>query len=92
MCSVNKNNVTVLPPSDCSDTHSNSQLKPGANESQKTRNKKQNSLAYSRFNVCITPKQNKHCLIRESRFSGICAKHPINSISEVTWLCTWFPN
>ena len=66
-------------------------LKPGANESQKTRNKKQNGLAYSRFIVCVIPKQKKHCLIRESCFSGTCAKQPINNISEVTWLCTWFP-
>ena len=32
----------------------------------------------------------KHCLIRESCLSGICAKQPINNITEVTWLCTWF--
>ena len=66
-------------------------LKPEANESQKTRNKKQNGLAHSRFIVCVTPKQNKNCLIRESCLSGTCAKQPINNISEVTWLSTWFP-
>ena len=37
-------------------------LKPGANESQKTQNKKQNGLAHSRFIVCITPKQKKALL------------------------------
>ena len=66
-------------------------LKPGANESQKTCNKKQNGLAHSRFIVCVTLKQKKHCLIRQSCLNGICAKQPINNISEVTWLCTWFP-
>ena len=32
-------------------------LKPGATESQKTRNKKQNGLVHSQFIVCVTPKQ-----------------------------------
>ena len=68
-----------------------SALRAATNESQKTRNKKQNGLAHSRFIVCVTPKQKKHCLIRESCLSGTCAKQPINNISEVTWLCTWFP-
>ena len=35
-------------------------LKPGANESQKTINKKQNGLAHLRFIVCVTPKQTKN--------------------------------
>ena len=35
-------------------------IKPGANESQKTRNKKQNGLAHSRFIVCVTPEQKKN--------------------------------
>ena len=35
-------------------------VKPGANESQKTRNKKQNGLPHSRFIVCVTPKQKKN--------------------------------
>ena len=30
--------------------------------------KKQNGLAHLRFLVCVTPKQKKHCLIRESSF------------------------
>ena len=34
-------------------------VKPGGNESQKTRNKKQNGLAHSRFIVYVTPKQKK---------------------------------
>ena len=59
---------------------------------QETRNKKQNGLAHSRFIVCVTPKQTKkHCLIRESSFSGACAKEPIDNLSQVTWLCTWLP-
>ena len=70
--------------------HEQVSVKPGANESQKTRNKKQNGLAHSRFNVCVTPKQKKHSLIRESCLSGTCAKQPINNVSEVTWLCTLF--
>ena len=37
-------------------------LKPGANESQKTINKKQNGLAHSRFIVCVTPKEKKTLL------------------------------
>ena len=40
-------------------------LRAATNESQKTRNKKQNGLAHLRFLVCVTPKQNKsakwHC-------------------------------
>ena len=34
-------------------------IRAAANESQKTRNKKQNCLAHSRFIVCVTPKQRK---------------------------------
>ena len=66
-------------------------LRAATDESQKTRNKKQNGLAHLRFIVCVTPKQKKHCLIRESSFSGACAKEPINNLSQVTWLCTWLP-
>ena len=58
-------------------------------KNQETRNKRQNGLAHSRFIVCVTPNQEKHCLIRESCLNGTCAKQPINNISEVTWLCTW---
>ena len=72
------------------DCNTNRTVRAGANESKKTRNKKQNGLAHSRFIVCVTPKQKKHCLIQESCLSGTCAKQPINNISEVTWLCTWF--
>ena len=43
-------------------------FRAAANESQKTRNKKQNGLAHLQFIVCVTPKQKKHCLIRESSF------------------------
>ena len=32
-------------------------LRAATKESQKTRNKKQNGLAHSRFIVCVTPKQ-----------------------------------
>ena len=35
-------------------------VRAGANESQKTRNKKQNGLAHLRFLVCVTPKQKKN--------------------------------
>ena len=67
-------------------------LKPGANESQK--NTKQATKRFSTFAVYRlhhSETTKKHCLIRESCFSGTCAKQPINNISEVTWLCTWFP-
>ena len=55
-------------------THPNEQIiRAATNESQKTRNKKQNGLAHSRFIVCVTPKQKKHCLIRESSFQrNVC--------------------
>ena len=39
---------------------------------QESRIKKQNGLAQLRFFACVTPKQKKHCLIREIKFS---AKH-----------------
>ena len=35
-------------------------LRAATDESQKTRNKKQNGLAHSRFIVCVTPKQKKN--------------------------------
>ena len=35
-------------------------VRAAANESQKTRNKKQNGLAHLRFPVCVTPKQKKN--------------------------------
>ena len=63
-------------------------LRAAANESQKTRNKKQIGLAYLQFLVCVIPKQKKHCLIREF-FSETSVKQPINNLSQVTWLCTW---
>ena len=63
---------------------------PGANESQKTRNKKQNALAHSQFIICVTPKQKKNIPSFENHvFSRKCAKQPINNLSPVTWLCTW---
>ena len=37
-------------------------FRASANESQKTRNKKQNGLAHSRFIVCVTQKQKKTLL------------------------------
>ena len=43
-------------------------LRAATNESKKTRNKKQNGLAHLQCLVCVTPKQKKHCLIRESSF------------------------
>ena len=42
-------------------------LRAATDESQKTRNKKQNGLAHLRFLVCVTPKQKKHCLIRDAK-------------------------
>ena len=38
------------------------QVRAAANESQKTRNKKQKGLAHSQFIVCVTPKQRKTLL------------------------------
>ena len=72
--------------------HALCQLKPGANESKK--NTKQKTKWFSTYTVyrlrrSETKKQQR--LIRKSCFSGTCAKQPINNISEVTWLCTWFP-
>ena len=65
-------------------------FKPDANESPKTRNKKQNGLAHSRFIFFVTSKPKK--ILLDSRIMlRTCAKQPINNISEVTWLCTWFP-
>ena len=68
-------------------------LNPDANESKKTRNKKQETKRFSTFAVYRLrhSETKKHCLNRESCLSGTCAKQPINNISEVTWLCTWFP-
>ena len=67
-------------------------VKAAANESQKTRNKKQETKRFSTFAVYRlrhSETKKKHCLIRESCLNGTCAKQPINNISEVTWLCTW---
>ena len=58
-------------------------LRAAANESQKTRNKKQNGLAHSRFIVCVSPKQKKHCLIRGSGFKrNMCETANQQSISS----------
>ena len=58
-------------------------LRAAANESQKTRNKRQNGLAHSRFIVCVTPNQEKHCLIRESCFQrNMCETANQQSISS----------
>ena len=60
----------------------------------KTRNKKQGTKRFSTFAVSRlrhSETKKNHCLIRESCLNGTCAKQPINNISEVTWLCTWFP-
>ena len=38
-------------------------LRAATNESQKTRNKKQNGLAHLRFLVCVTPKQQQKKLL-----------------------------
>ena len=73
------------------DSGMNIRVRAATDESQKTRNKKQNGLAHSRFIVCSLRNKKKHCLIRESSFSGACAKEPINNLSQVTWLCTWLP-
>ena len=69
-------------------------LRAGGNESKKTRNKKQETKRFNTFAVYRlrhSETKQKHCLIRESCLNGTCAKQPINNISEVTWLCTWFP-
>ena len=65
-------------------------LRAATNESQKTRNKKQNGLAHLRFLVCVTPKQKKNIAwFGNQVFSKTCVKQPINNLSQVTWLCTW---
>ena len=65
-----------------------------ARRKRESKNKKQETKRFSTFAVYrlrhSETKEKKHCLIRESCFSGTCAKQPINNISEVTWLCTWF--
>ena len=55
-------------------------VKPGANESKK--NTKQETKRFSTFAVYRlrhSETKIKHCLIRESHFSGTCAKQPINN-------------
>ena len=47
-------------------------LRAATNESQKTRNKKQNGLAHLQFLVCVTPKQKKTLLDSRIKF---LAKH-----------------
>ena len=67
-------------------------VRAAANESQK--NTKQETKRFSTFAVyrlSHSETKKKHCLIRESCLNGTCVKQPINDISEVTWLCTWFP-
>ena len=69
-------------------------LRAATDESQKTRNKKQETKRFSTFAVYRlrhSETKKKHCLIRESSFSGACAKEPINNLSQVTWLCTLLP-
>ena len=68
-------------------------LRAATDESQKTRNKNQETKRFSTFTVSRLrhPETKKHCLIRELSFSGACAKEPINNLSQVTWLCTWLP-
>ena len=56
-------------------------LRAGANENQKTRNKKQNGLAHLRFLVCVTPKQKNKTLL-DSRIKFL-AKHVWNSQSTI---------
>ena len=77
---------TWMPPSSVSkDRHK----RESKNTKQKTRNK---TVKHSRdLSSASLRNKKKHCLIRESCLSGTCAKQPINNISEVTWLCTWFP-
>ena len=41
-------------------TANSKRIRAATDESQKTRNKKQNGLAHSRFIVCVTPKQKKN--------------------------------
>ena len=61
-------------------TRINKYIKHGANESQKTRNKKQNGLAHSRFIVCVTPKQKKNIAWVENH---VLAEHVRNSKSTI---------
>ena len=73
-------------------------IKPSANERQKNRNTKQNGLSSASL---WNKKQTLFCetMFWESSsvwfekhvFIGTCAKKPINNLSQVTWLCTWFP-
>ena len=43
-------------------------VRAATDESQETRNKKQNGLAHSRFIVCVTPKQKKTLLDSRIKF------------------------
>ena len=58
-------------------------------ESQKTRNKKQNGLTHLRFLVCVTPKKKNIAWFENQVFSETCVKQPISNLSQVTWLCIW---
>ena len=61
---------------------------------RESKNKKQETKRFSTFAVYRlrhSETKRKYCLIRESCFSGGCAKEPINNLSQVTWLCTWLP-
>ena len=75
-------------------SHFHPPFRAATDESQKTRNKKQETKRFSTFAVYRlrhSETKRKHCLIRESSFNGACAKEPINNLSQVTWLCTWLP-
>ena len=55
-------------------------LRAATDESQKTRNKKQNGLAHSRFIVCVTPKQKKNIAWFENQ---VLAEHVRKSQSTI---------
>ena len=55
-------------------------LRAATDQSQKTRNKKQNGLAHSRFIVCVTPKQKKNIAWFENQ---VLAEHVRKSQSTI---------
>ena len=55
-------------------------FRAATDESQKTRNKKQNGLAHSRFIVCVTPKQKKNIAWFENQ---VLAEHVRKSQSTI---------
>ena len=67
-------------------------LRAATNESQKTRNKNQETKRFSTFAVSrLRHSETKKNIawFENQVFSETCVKQPINNLSQVTWLCTW---